>query len=210
MEIHQRKGTKTSFKLEPLKNNSCLHFNLNYWLSSLLSKYFITRHHWMPNLLMIQQYLTTLITSKNAKDHNFFLRITTIVLFTIKILSLNNISFNEKEQPKIHNHYVSAPNCSFNYASVMGMPWYPYGHSRPDLGFAVSQAARFAFAPNRSHELALMPIGQCPKGMLNEGLIMKPMVQDHITMDVYVDSDFLGLCGKEDRVDPDFVQACWT
>ena len=44
----------------------------------------------------------------------FFLRITTIVLFTIKILSLNNIFFNEKEQPKIHNHYVSAPNCSFN------------------------------------------------------------------------------------------------
>ena len=32
-------------------------------------------------------------------------------------------------------------NCTFNYASVIGMLWYLYGHSRPDLGFAVSQAA---------------------------------------------------------------------
>ena len=38
-------------------------------------------------------------------------------------------------------------NGTFNYASVIGMLWYLYGHSRPDLGFAVSQAARFAFAP---------------------------------------------------------------
>ena len=32
-------------------------------------------------------------------------------------------------------------NCTFSYPSVIGMLWYLYGHSRPDLGFAVSQAA---------------------------------------------------------------------
>jgi hypothetical protein len=35
----------------------------------------------------------------------------------------------------------------FNYASVIGMIWYLYGHSRPDLGFALSQAARFTHSP---------------------------------------------------------------
>ena len=57
-------------------------------------------------------------------------------------------------------------NCTFNYASVIGMLWYLYGHSRPDLGFAVSQAARFAFAPKRSHELALIRIGQYLKSRI--------------------------------------------
>jgi hypothetical protein len=51
------------------------------------------------------------------------------------------------------------PNCTFNYASVIGMLWYVYRHSQPDLGFAVSQAARFAFKPTRKHELALIRIG---------------------------------------------------
>ena len=37
------------------------------------------------------------------------------------------------------------PHCDFNYASVVGMLWYVYGHSRPELGYAVSSAARFSF-----------------------------------------------------------------
>ena len=51
-------------------------------------------------------------------------------------------------------------DCTFNYASVIGMLWYLYGHLRPDLGFAVSQAARFTFQPKRSHKLVLIQIGQ--------------------------------------------------
>ena len=39
------------------------------------------------------------------------------------------------------------PECTFNYASVIGSLWYVYGHSRPDLGFALSQCSRFTFAP---------------------------------------------------------------
>ena len=69
------------------------------------------------------------------------------------------------------------------------------------------KAARFSFAPKRSHELALMPTGQHLKGTMNEGLIMKPMSEDSFEMDVHVDSDFLGLHGKEDRADPDNVRS---
>ena len=38
------------------------------------------------------------------------------------------------------------PDFAFNHASVTGMLWHLHGHSRPDLGMAVSQAARFSFA----------------------------------------------------------------
>jgi len=98
-------------------------------------------------------------------------------------------------------------SASFNYSSVIGMLWYLYGHSRPDLGFAVSQAARFTFQPKRSHELALIRIGQYLKGTRTKGLILKPMSTDHFEMDAYVDSDFLGLYGKEDRTDPENVKS---
>ena len=45
------------------------------------------------------------------------------------------------------------------------------------------------------------------KGTLDKGLIMKPMSADSFKMDVYVDSDFLGLCGQESWVDPDNVKS---
>jgi Reverse transcriptase (RNA-dependent DNA polymerase) len=73
-------------------------------------------------------------------------------------------------------------------SSVIGMLWYLYGHSRPDLGFAVTQAARFMFQPKRSHELALVWIRQYLKKTRNKGLILKPMSTDHFKMDAYVDS----------------------
>ena len=96
-----------------------------------------------------------------------------------------------------------SPQCTFNYASVIGMLWYLYGHSRPDLGFAVSQAARFSFSPKRSHELALIRIGQYLKKTKTQGMILKPMSKSgSFKMDAYVDSDFMGLYGKEKRTDP--------
>ena len=90
------------------------------------------------------------------------------------------------------------PNCTFNYASVIGMLWYVYGHSRPDLGFSVSQAARHAFSPKRSHELALIRIGQ---------YILKPINFTQFNMDVYVDSDFMDLYGKEKHSNPKNVKS---
>ena len=98
-------------------------------------------------------------------------------------------------------------HCTFNYSSVIGMLWYLYGHSRPDLGFAVSQAARFAFNPKRSHELALIQIGQYLKETREEGMILKPIQKDKFHMDVFVDADFMGLYGKEKRSDPDNVKS---
>jgi hypothetical protein len=91
------------------------------------------------------------------------------------------------------------PDCTFNYASVIGMLWYLYSHSRPDLGYAVSSAARFAFSPKRSHELALIRIGLYLKGTSKCGLRLKPLKTSKFELDVYVDSDFMGLYGAEPR-----------
>jgi hypothetical protein len=67
------------------------------------------------------------------------------------------------------------PNGAFNYASVIGMMmWYLYGHSKPDLGFVLSQAARFSQPPRHSHELPLIWIGQYLKGTRDKGLIHTP------------------------------------
>ena len=95
----------------------------------------------------------------------------------------------------------------FNYSSVVGMLWYLLSNSRPELAFAVSQAARFAFNPKRSHELALIRIGQYLKGTATQGLIMEPMKTDAFQMDCYVDSDFMGIYGRELRTDPDNVRS---
>jgi hypothetical protein len=96
----------------------------------------------------------------------------------------------------------------FSYASVIGMLQYLYRQTRPDLGFALSQCARFAWCPKRSHELALIRIGRYLKGTRDKGLILKPRDQSgQFQMDVYVDSDFLGLYGQEPRGDPDNVKS---
>ena len=99
------------------------------------------------------------------------------------------------------------PNCTFSYPSVIGMLWCVYGHSRPDLGFAISQAAGHAFQPKRSHELALIRIGQYLKGTADKGLILKPFQVDQFQLDVYVDSDFMGRFGKEKPDNPDNVKS---
>lgn len=95
---------------------------------------------------------------------------------------------------------------NFNMSSIVGMAFYLYSHSCPEIGFAISQLARFTFNPKRSHELAAIRLGQYLKGTLDQGMILKPTKFDEFRMDVYVDSDFMGLYGKERRDDPDNVK----
>ena len=78
-----------------------------------------------------------------------------------------------------------------------------HSHSRPDITHAVSQCARFTHNPRRSHKIALEHIGQHLKGMMEEGLIMKP--SDNF--DVHVDADFAGSWPCEDKQDPTCVKS---
>jgi hypothetical protein len=96
-------------------------------------------------------------------------------------------------------------NESFSYASVVGMLMYLTGHSRPDIGFAVHQCARYTHFPKRSHEEALKHIGRYLKGSRTRGLIIQPS-QD-LKIDLYVDASFAGLWGYEDKHDPACVKS---
>jgi hypothetical protein len=94
------------------------------------------------------------------------------------------------------------PNSTFNYASVLGMMGYLQANSRPDISFAVSQCARFASSPRRSHEQALERIGQYLKDTSNKGLLLHPTnFTDTFSTDVYVDADSAGGGGYEDPND---------
>jgi hypothetical protein len=89
------------------------------------------------------------------------------------------------------------------------MMGYLPANSRPDITFSVSQCARFACAPRRSHELALIRIVQYLK-TADKGLILRPtlVTSDHVfNTDVYVDAYFAGGWGYEDPNDPACVKS---
>ena len=53
----------------------------------------------------------------------------------------------------------------------------------------------------------MIRIGQYLKKTRTQGIIYKPFDSTHLEMDVHVDSDFLGIYGKELRTDPDNVKS---
>jgi hypothetical protein len=93
-----------------------------------------------------------------------------------------------------------AADQEWNYASVIGMLLYLAGNSRPDISFAVHQAARFTHAPKASHEKAVVRICRYLKATRDEGLVLQP--SNTLKVDCYVDADFGGLFGAEDPMDP--------
>jgi hypothetical protein len=97
------------------------------------------------------------------------------------------------------------PQEAFNYASVVGMLQYLQGHTRPDITFAVSQCARYIHNTRRSHETALLRIGQYLRGTMDKGLTLRP--NNKLGIDCFVDADFAGLWSREDVQDPVSVKS---
>jgi hypothetical protein len=91
-------------------------------------------------------------------------------------------------------------NEQWSYASVVGMLLYLSGNSRPDIAFAVNQAARFTHDPKDSHAIAVKRIVRYLIQTKDKGLIFKPSIDWKV--DCYVDADFCGLWGSEDPNDP--------
>jgi hypothetical protein len=94
---------------------------------------------------------------------------------------------------------------TYNYRIVVGQVGYLKGNSRPDIEFAYSQCARFSNEPKRSHEKALKHIGIYLKGTRENGLILRPKDIENLPIDCYVDANFAGLWGFEDKQDPTSV-----
>jgi hypothetical protein len=101
-----------------------------------------------------------------------------------------------------------AAHGEYSYPSMIGMLGYLQGHSRSDTTFATSQCARFIHCTKRSHEESLERIGQYLKATGDKGLILHPKSHEgRLDIDCYVDANFAGLWGYEDKQDPYCVKS---
>jgi hypothetical protein len=69
-------------------------------------------------------------------------------------------------------------------------------NTRPDLAYAVHQAARHTHAPQASHATAVKRILRYLSGTCDKGMYFQPNQSNQI--DCHVDADFAGLFGVED------------
>jgi hypothetical protein len=143
-------------------------------------------------------------------DENGQIHMTQLGLIDRIIDALGCDSLPGKRTPAEHGALGSdkggdPPQASFSYASVIGMLQYLQAHTRPDITLAVSQCARFIHSTRRSHELALIRIGQYLKLTRTRGLTLRPTTT--MSIDCYVDADFAGLWGFEDPQDPTCVKS---
>ena len=93
----------------------------------------------------------------------------------------------------------------WSYPAAIGMLLYLSSNTRPDLQFAVHQAARFTHNPKHSHAQAVKRIVRYLIQTRERGTIFKPDLSQGL--DCYVDADFAGLYGYEDEQDPVSVRS---
>ena len=93
----------------------------------------------------------------------------------------------------------------WSYASVIGMLLYLSSNSRPDIAFAVHQAARFTHCAKLSHETTIKRIGRYLKATKDRGLVMKP--SSTLSLELFADADFAGLWSIEQASDPISVKS---
>ena len=107
------------------------------------------------------------------------------------------------KKPLVKDEHGDPIQGSFSYSSILGMMLYLAGNTRPDIAYSVHSAARYAFAPKKSHEDALKRIGRYLLATRDKGMIITPNVDlKCLNVDAYPDSDFAGLYGYEDIHDP--------
>ena len=88
---------------------------------------------------------------------------------------------------------------SWNYASLIGMLLYLSSNSRPDIAFAVHQAARFTHCARHSHEKAIIKIAEYLRSTKNKGFRINP--KTHLGLELFADADFAGLWSIENPED---------
>ena len=84
----------------------------------------------------------------------------------------------------------SESTVEWSYRSIIGSLLYLANNTRPDIMFAVHQAARFSSNPKQSHHLAVARICRYLHATKDKGLIFVPKQND---LQCFVDADFAGL-----------------
>jgi hypothetical protein len=96
-------------------------------------------------------------------------------------------------------------NESWNYRSVVGMLLYLTTNTRPDLGFCVSQIARFIHGPKKSHATAVKTIIRYLHRTADKGMIVKPTGK--LNLENYCNCDFAGIFSVEPGESPVSVKS---
>jgi Reverse transcriptase (RNA-dependent DNA polymerase) len=128
------------------------------------------------------------------------------VLETTKMTHCNGCDTPATVDP-LHADKDGAPfNETWRYDSIIGMLMYLAGNTRPDIAYAVHQAARFTHGARNSHASAgIKRILRYLQKTKTEGLTLRP--QADLRVDCYVDADFGGLFLVEDKQDPISVKS---
>ena len=77
---------------------------------------------------------------------------------------------------------------------------YLFSSSRPEIGMAVHQCARFSVDPRLTHERAVLRIGKYLLGTRDKGIKFIP--DNNRDVEWFVDADFAGIWTKEDVRNP--------
>jgi len=83
---------------------------------------------------------------------------------------------------------------------------YISSNSKADIQFAVHQTARFSHCPKKSHAQAVKRIIRCLIGTKEQGIRLKPNLNQGLYC--WVDADVTGLWGHKDDQDPVSVKSC--
>jgi Reverse transcriptase (RNA-dependent DNA polymerase) len=94
---------------------------------------------------------------------------------------------------------------AWKYDSVIGMMMYLANNTRPDIAYAVHQAARFTHHPRHSHAVGVKRIARYLKQTKLEGMLFCP--QTSLRVDCYVDADFAGSFSVANKQDPVSVKS---
>jgi hypothetical protein len=118
-----------------------------------------------------------------------------------------NIKRTPAEYKKVLHRDENGPERKqdWNYRSLIGMLNYLAASSRPDIAFAVHQAARFSANPKLIHEQAVKRIVRYLKGTQDKGIIMNPDTSRGI--ECFVDASFAGDWERSRSDDPTTVMS---
>ena len=94
---------------------------------------------------------------------------------------------------------------TWQYNSIIGMLMYLTANTRPDIAYAIHQAARLSHAPRHSHAIAVRRFLRYLQKTKTMGLLLKPTNTQRV--DCYVDADFAGLFAVENNQDPISVKS---
>ena len=96
-------------------------------------------------------------------------------------------------------------NEEWSYPAAIGMLLYLSSNTRPDIQFAVHQAARHSHSPKKSHAQAVKRIIRYLIATSERGIEFVPDLSSGL--DCYVDADYAGMWGYEDEQDPVSVKS---